>query len=212
MAYAYNGYCDKAKNPSYRNDSGDIGTHCNGTSVLPCVCGLPENWQSVLGHEHTYQISDHGRVRRLLKPHLQNGSKWRVLKTSTAPRGYCVVTIAGRTRNVHVVVLEAFVCPRPPGKWACHNDGDKSNNSLSNLRWDTPTGNFRDRDSHGNTSRGSHRPTAKLTESDVIRIRSLYAGSRRIKLIAKHFSVHPTTISRILQGKAWKHVPGPNYG
>lgn len=46
-----------------------------------------------------------------------------------------------RHASVHPLVLEAFVGPRPPGMEACHADGNKTNNALSNLRWDTKRAN-----------------------------------------------------------------------
>ena len=49
---------------------------------------------------------------------------------------------------VHILVLEAFVGPRPTGMFACHIDGDASNNRLPNLRWDTPRNNNLDAVQH----------------------------------------------------------------
>lgn len=45
--------------------------------------------------------------------------------------------------SVHTLVLEAFVCPRPPRHQADHLDGDRANNMLSNLEWVTPEENVR---------------------------------------------------------------------
>jgi hypothetical protein len=73
----------------------------------------------------------------------------RQLKISRNKRGYCIVglDVGGRnvSRFVHRLVLEAFVGPRPDGKEACHfPDHDKTNNQLSNLRWDTHDENEKD--------------------------------------------------------------------
>lgn len=46
--------------------------------------------------------------------------------------------------RVHRLVLEAFVGPCPEGQQACHADDDKANNSLINLRWDSPSANAAD--------------------------------------------------------------------
>jgi hypothetical protein len=43
-----------------------------------------------------------------------------------------------------LLALEAFVGPRPDGFVGCHNDDDPLNNHISNLRWDTYSGNNRD--------------------------------------------------------------------
>ncbi len=54
-----------------------------------------------------------------------------------------------RNAKVHILVLEAFVGPRPLGLEGCHDDGDPANNRLTNLRWDTPSSNAVDRVRHG---------------------------------------------------------------
>lgn len=54
-----------------------------------------------------------------------------------------------RTQYVAVLVLSAFVGPRPPGMETCHNDGDVRNDRLDNLRWDTHVANVQDTVQHG---------------------------------------------------------------
>jgi len=62
------------------------------------------------------------------------------------------LTKDGKKKNpgVHVLVLEAFVGPRPDEHFVgCHNDGDPSNNRLENLRWDSRANNGLDTVKHG---------------------------------------------------------------
>jgi hypothetical protein len=62
-------------------------------------------------------------------------------------------------RLVHHLVLEAFVGPCPEGMEGCHfPDWNPANNHLSNLRWDTRQGNWRDRKLHGHARRRSEGP------------------------------------------------------
>lgn len=167
-----------------------------------CPCGAVEQWKPIDGYPE-YEISNHGRARKLAK------GLWKLIATPVTPRGYCVVGLNGDTKSVHALVLTTFVGPRPEGMHACHYDGVPNNNHLTNLRWDTPSGNFEDRDRHGNTSRGSDRPTAKLSEEDIPRIMDMArAGSTRFQ-IADQFNVDPTTITRVLMGDSWKHVERP---
>jgi hypothetical protein len=67
--------------------------------------------------------------------------------------GYLRVTLCRPATKkavlVHHLVLIAFVGPRPEGFDGCHNDGNPANNCLDNLRWDTPSGNMRDKRKHG---------------------------------------------------------------
>lgn len=53
-------------------------------------------------------------------------------------------------RQVHHLVLCAFVCERPSGMVGCHNDDNPANNTLENLRWDTPAANVADAIRSGN--------------------------------------------------------------
>lgn len=54
---------------------------------------------------------------------------------------------------VHLIILETFVGPRPPGKEACHINSDRSCNHIYNLRWDTPRSNRLDRSKVGCSSK-----------------------------------------------------------
>lgn len=112
-----------------------------------------EEWRAVVGAEHYLQVSSLGRVRsrpkpdtlgrvvpgKVLSPH-RCGRYWRVrLRTNHKTTEY----------TVHILVLEAFAGPRPAWMHGCHNDGNTANNTLGNLRWDTPSENARDAIRHG---------------------------------------------------------------
>jgi hypothetical protein len=75
------------------------------------------------------------------------------LKRLSNRSGYRYVHVAkdGKKKNppVHVLVLEAFVGPRPDGTVAGHNDGNPSNNRVENLRWDSRANNGLDTVRHG---------------------------------------------------------------
>lgn len=125
--------------------------------------GSAENWQPVLGAPG-YEVSDHGRVRsidRVLidswgRAQRRRGKLLKPIKNQS--RGHLMVSISstGRRRMIHHLVLEAFVGPRPDGMDGLHWDDDKTNNALSNLRWDTPSANMYDR-----IRNGRHRQAAQ---------------------------------------------------
>jgi hypothetical protein len=100
---------------------------------------------------------------------------------------------------VHHLVLRAFVGPRPEGMEGCHWDGDPTNNSLLNLRWDTSQGNWADRKRHG---RG--RSWSKLTTDEVRAVRDLDAAGMLRRDIASLFGISDTQVSNICNGKQWK--------
>ena len=80
-----------------------------------------------------YAVSDHGRVKKI--------STDKVLIATNDSRGYPAVTIIDdngqHTKNVHRLVAETFI-PNPEHKRTVnHKDGNKSNNHISNLEWNT---------------------------------------------------------------------------
>ena len=97
---------------------------------------------------------------------------WRQLKPDIDKRGRSRVYLRSAEREythkfVHVLVLEAFIGPRPPKYQACHNNGDTTDNRLQNLRWDTVSNNHMDKHRHGTMQIGSKHSKAKLTETQV---------------------------------------------
>ena len=111
---------------------------------------VDETWRAVPGYEGRYEVSDHGRVRSLLRGLMH---PWHGF-------GYPMVRLydgAYKNMRVHRLVLMAFVGPCPEGMEACHNDGDRANARLSNLRWDTHAANIEDRKGHGNFKKACSR-------------------------------------------------------
>jgi len=102
------------------------------------------NWLPVVGFEGRYEVSDDGRVRgRRGELSIQTdaqGRKWVALWRDNHMS----------THRVHRLMALAFLGePEPSQTDACHNDGDRSNNTLANLRWDTHAANMLDIRKHG---------------------------------------------------------------
>jgi hypothetical protein len=114
-----------------------------------------ERWLPVVGIEGLYEVSDQGRVRSLGRRD-RLGRRWkpRILRGSLDGEGYVVVNLTSAARQgtatrsvrerVHVLVLEAFVGPRPAGMQCCHKNDVPEDNRLANLRWDSPEANQAD--------------------------------------------------------------------
>lgn len=139
---------------------------------------------------------------------------WYDMKVTMTPAGRRQVTFFKNGKNhrraIAPLVLEAFIGPRPAGMLCCHNDGNRANDHLSNLRWATHRENMRDRELHGKTCRGSRNAAAKLNEAQVAEIRArIRVGEPQVSLAAI-YGISVCTISEIKRKVKWKHVPDPS--
>ena len=144
----------------------------------------------------TYYVCDNGRS---LKPDIDKRNRQRVtLKNKSGKFG---------KRFVSNLILEAFIGQRPHINYqACHNDGNVTNNTLENLRWDSPSGNQQDKFKHGTDSSGSRSPVAKLSDQDVIEIIKQYNNGIALEIIAQRFNVTSSNICAIGKRKTWKYI------
>lgn len=176
-----------------------------------------------------YRVGDDGSVWTCKKIVIPKGAfgrggvpvltdDWRRIGARVADKGHLIASLyhGGRRSNggvrrqvgIHRLVLEAFVGPCPEGMEGCHSDGDPKNNSLANLRWDTPAANWADRYSHGTATQGEKHGASKLTDDDVLSI--LYVGRRMTEAAtARVFGISNTVIGRIRRREAWKHLATP---
>ncbi len=130
------------------------------------------------------------------KPHFLNGSPDK--------DGYLFITRPKKL--VHAVVLTAWVCPRPAGMEARHLDGNKLNNSVSNLAWGTMRENADDKKLHGK-SKGSKNHRAKLTEEQVMTMRRMRKDVP-LSVVEKTFpQFSPFAIWACTTGYTWAHLP-----
>jgi len=112
-----------------------------------------EQWRPVPGAPG-YEVSDQGRVRSVPRVVLRsNGSPFTVkgciLRPQVKRSGHLKVELRAGSRQVHEVVLSAFVGPRPDGMECLHGNGDPADNRLTNLRWGTRKENVADAIRHG---------------------------------------------------------------
>lgn len=113
-------------------------------------CNL-EEWRPVVGYEGIYDISSHGRVRRIGKAARTGRGRGggaqigRVLKPQPNG-GYRQVYLwrdgKQKPRLVHCLVAEAFIGPVPPGHEVNHCDGNKTHNWIGNLEYLTRSKNL----------------------------------------------------------------------
>lgn len=151
-----------------------------------------------------YQVSEDGYV--------YNTVTNRRLRLEETNRGYFRVTLStnGKTQRISIHRLVATIyLPNPENKdFVNHKDGNKSNNSVSNLEWATQSENQKHAYVAGLQKRtpGWESPLADLTREQVEDIRKCYVPRKitQQQLADKH-GVSRETVKDALRGKTYKN-------
>ena len=106
---------------------------------------IKEEWKDIKNYEGLYQVSNLGNVKSLER-NKSNGKGLvkideKILTQNITNWGYCKVALykngARKYYKVHRLVAEAFI-PNPNNKEQInHIDGNKLNNNVNNLEWNT---------------------------------------------------------------------------
>lgn len=121
--------------------------------------------------------------------------------------GYGLFKYLGKTVGAHRLSWQLHNGEIPKGKHVLHICDTPACTKPSHLFLDDHAGNMKDRDVKGRQAKGEEIGLAKLTEKQVIEIRSLYAaGSIYQYELAALFKVTTPTIWHLLNGKTWKHI------
>lgn len=174
-----------------------------------------DEWRPVPGWP--YEASNTGVLR--------NSRTKRVIKSTKTHNGYekCTFQVENirKSVRVHRAVAEAWHGAIPLGMQVNHVDGDKRNNTPSNLEIVTHAENIRHAVLNGlvpsgekngvrthpeRIARGERAARAKLTDSDVIRIRDARAQGAKLATLAATFLVDQSLISQICRRKIWTHI------
>ena len=178
---------------------------------------MDEIWKEIPGFEGHYEVSSKGAVRSLNRRNAYGRNRrGKLLKLTTHPQGYKRVTLCKDgihfERRVHVLMLEAFVGPRPTNYDACHTNDIPDDNRLENLRWDSKSQNRLDSVRNG-THAVSFRPQigqkhykAKVSDADVLRIReALLFGADRKDISSTH-GISLNSVHQIATRRSWRHL------
>ena len=165
---------------------------------------MSEEWRPIPGIDGAF-ASSLGRIRgrsgKVLAPWLVTEGRYLALRMSPS-RG-----LPYKNWMVHRLVLSAFDRPPRDGEEVAHNNGRSLDNRPENLRWDTRSGNLRDKVRHGTHNKGSRHNIAKLTEDQVMQIRNEYVPRVvTIDALAKKYGVSRSNIHVIVARKGWHHV------
>lgn len=168
-----------------------------------------ERWKDIPGYEGFYQVSDTGRVRRVIayKQHPAYGLLRLCYDESGYQQLHLYFTGKRRRMSVHCLVMRAFVGEQ--GKQDInHINGIKDDNRLENLEYCTHSENIRHayRVLGGKIHRGEEHAASRLKEHEVREIRKLLADGAAQADLARRFNVDKNTIYAIAHRITWKHV------
>ena len=161
-----------------------------------------EQWKNINGYPN-YMISNLGRVR--------NVSSNKILKNSINGIGYAVVGLSKNTIRkafrIHRLLAQHFI-PNPENKEEVnHINSIRSDYRLENLEWVTHSENIKHSFKMGYAKPilGSRHGRAKLSDDDVVSIRTKYKQYRVVDIASK-FNISIGLVSLIRNRKIWTHI------
>lgn len=168
-------------------------------------------WCSIPGFAD-YEASIGGEIRRVLTDKRMRHGAYRLLRgTVQQSNGYRYHNLykdgVSNVIRTHRLIAITFLGPQPtPEHRVAHNDGNRLNNSASNLRWATHRENEDDKIAHGTIKKGESCHLSKLTEAAVRYARTEFANGRKIRSLANEMGVTFQNVWCAVHRKTWKHV------
>lgn len=170
-------------------------------------------WRTCVGYPD-YEISNDGQLRRRVA--FRNLPVGMIKKAQRHSRGYLYYALGHDKKELaHRLVAMTFIGPPPSDRHeVAHNDGSRTNNVASNLRWALPTENQADRMLHGTDACGAKSMTAKIGAQEARSIVSEYAmggqryvgGAVTMQEIADRHGISIAQVSRIVNGRRWQQA------
>ena len=174
-----------------------------------------ETWKIIPSYSY-YSASSLGRIKR--NAGTPRCPKDRVLKQRMTNYGYLIVSplrpdTKQKPITVHRLVLEAFCGKIPADKeQGNHLNGIKTDNRIENLEYVSRGENAKHAYDTGLHKHyiGENASASKLTDKDVIDILNRIANREYRKDIAHFYGISTKTISDIVCGDHWTHIPRPD--
>lgn len=196
-----------------------------GRAALRCTLGVCEEagelaaaliekcgptWMAIPGYEGFYEVSNHGRVRRIAggkgaHPHCER-------KLTVGYDGYMRVALSRGSKKdlkihlVHRLVASAFLGQIPTGWEVNHKDGVKGNNVVWNLELVLPADNQRHAIALGlrRVRRHEEHHMAKISQAIADSMRDEYGkGGTSLNKLARKHGVSKKLVLLVLQNKIW---------
>lgn len=162
-----------------------------------------------------YRVGRDGSVwsRGRNSKHTREVDGWHELLGGLDKDGYRKVILCDHGKHkymrVNILVLTVFRGPPPismNNPTAAHNDGNKLNNSIDNLRWATQIDNIADKILHGTSQIGTRHPRHIINEETVRLVRSRRQAGDTLKTIANSLKLKLPHVASICSRNTWKHV------
>lgn len=157
-----------------------------------------EEWRTIAEAKGEYFVSNYGRIKHNNK----------ILSCSIHSDGYIFSTFrhieTGKfvQRPVHRLVAEAFIEKAPNKKYINHIDGNKMNNSVSNLEWCSQSENVKHAIQNNFVPKQINTYKGKFTEEERNKIKELWdLGTYSRRKLAELYGVSHTCISDIINDK-----------
>lgn len=136
-----------------------------------------------------------------------------VRKQQVSNCGYCMIPLVDdygkkHLKSVHRLVAEAFI-PNPRNKpQVNHKNGNKCDNTVSNLEWCTAAENTKHAYESGLISivEGEDHHSAKLTKQAAIDLINCILAGEDNETVANKFNLHSRYVSLIRGKKRWKSL------
>lgn len=193
-------------------------------SLLPPLPEGAKHISTAKGYEHLfgYAALPNGKILTCKPAKHRKGityeTFWREKHTYRTKVGYVLLKTktkdVGRTtgEKVHRIIAHLFLDKKEGCDVVNHKDGIKWNNKSENLEWTTYKlnsihaieNNLRD------TAFGTRIPTAILSDKDVLSIFLMKIEGHLNKDICAKFNIDQSSISRIINRKAWKQCLVPD--
>lgn len=164
---------------------------------------IDEKWVDFGDGRFKYKISTDGRIMRYWKTR----RRWQYHTPSPLSGGYLRVHINYEPIKVHQLVSRMFI-PNPENKETInHKNGNKHDNRVDNLEWNTKSENNINAYAIGlKNNKGSANGRSLLTEQQVLEIRKICKTKEDDAIVAKIYGVKEINISNIRLRYTWKHI------
>ncbi len=174
---------------------------------------MEEIWKPVVGYEGMYEVSNLGRVKSLNRTVKNNGSlvlrKERILKPAVSSGWYFTIVLNNgdklkkKTTRIHRLVATAFIKNELNKPCVNHIDNNPLNNNVSNLEWCTFKENIKHASKQGRMNRGENNGFSKLTEKQVLEIRSSNLSAKELSL---RYKLSYNYVFLVKSRQTWKYL------